>query len=167
MHRGLPQVGNLKSAIPQRHKARPRPYPNLSAISTILVEKEPRRPGSQACLCCSHPVGSWARTSLSLDLSFLTCQIKNTSHGILSCALTQVYLNLILINNCVQVGHKVFPPFPPNSFFLTPGGGACLIIHAALFWLEEELQLQRQPSSAAEGRVMQEPGKGWEASTIN
>ena len=76
----------------------------------------------------------------------------------------RVCLNLLLVNNCVRAGHKVFPPFPPNSFFLMPGARSCLIIHAALCWLAGEPQLQGPPSSAVPGK--KSAGEVLEASTI-
>lgn len=79
----------------------------------------------------------------------------------------RVCLNLFLISKCVPAGHKVFLPFPPNSFFLTPGRGSCLIVHAALCLLEKELQLQGQPSSVVQRRKKQKLGKAWEVSTVN
>lgn len=101
------------------------------------------------------------KTSPSLDLSFLSCQIKNTSHGTSYCIVgPRVCLSLLLVSNYVRAGHKVFPPFPPNSFFLMPGARSCLIIHAALYWLARELQLQGPLSSMVQGKKS-ELGKCW------
>jgi hypothetical protein len=54
----------------------------------------------------------------------------------------RVYLSLLCVSNCIHACHKALPPFPPNSLFLAARGSSYPAIHAALCWLDVELQLR-------------------------